>query len=72
MSDDDREFLERIRQAQEESADMSLFQDAETTSIGESIVEEPPEPIEIVDDPFTSDKDRLVENVGHGKPNQLL
>ena len=56
LSDDDREFLERIRQAQEESADMSLFQDAETTSIGESIVEEPPEPIEIVDDPFTSDK----------------
>ena len=56
LSDDDREFLERIRQAQEESADMSLFQDAETTSIGESIVEEPPEPIEIVDDPFTSGK----------------
>ena len=56
LSEDDREFLERIRQAQEESADLSLFQDSETTSIGESIVEEPPEPIEIVDDPFTSSK----------------
>ena len=56
LSEDDREFLERIRQAQEESADLSLFQDSETTSIGESIVEEPPEPIEIVDDPFTSNK----------------
>jgi len=56
LSEDDREFLERIRQAQEESADLSLFQDSETTSIGESIVEEPPEPIEIVDDPFTSGK----------------
>lgn len=56
LSEDDREFLERIRQAQEESADLSLFQDSETTSIGESIVETPPEPIEIVDDPFTSGK----------------
>ena len=56
LSDDDREFLERIRQAQEESADLSLFQDAETTTIGESVVETPPEPIEIVDDPFTSGK----------------
>ena len=56
LSEDDREFLERIRQAQEESADLSLFQDSETTSIGESIVEKPPEPIEIVDDPFTSSK----------------
>lgn len=68
LSEDDREFLERIRQAQEESADLSLFQDSETTSIGESIVEEPPEPIEIVDDPFTSSKPiDWTEMLGAGK-----
>jgi hypothetical protein len=68
LSEDDREFLERIRQAQEESADLSLFQDSETTSIGESIVETPPEPIEIVDDPFTSSKPiDWTEMLGAGK-----
>jgi len=68
LSEDDREFLERIRQDQEESADLSLFQDSETTSIGESIVEEPPEPIEIVDDPFTSSKPiDWTEMLGAGK-----
>ena len=68
LSEDDREFLERIRQAQEESADLSLFQDSETKSIGESIVEEPPEPIEIVDDPFTSSKPiDWTEMLGAGK-----
>ncbi|HCX21318.1 MAG TPA: hypothetical protein DHN29_05345 [Cytophagales bacterium] len=57
LSDDDREFLERIRQAQEESADMSLFQDnGSNVSIGESVEETPPEPIEIVADPFTTDR----------------
>ena len=70
LSEDDREFLERIRQAQEESADLSLFQDSETTSIGESIVEKPPEPIEIVDDPFTSSKPiDWSEMLGAGKTN---
>tara|TARA_B100000029_G_scaffold514515_1_gene617669 strand:+ start:9242 stop:10402 length:1161 start_codon:yes stop_codon:yes gene_type:complete len=60
LSDDDRAFLERIREAQQETADMSLFKDGgDSISIGESVQQEPetpPEPIEVVADPFTSEK----------------
>ena len=55
LSEDDKAFLDRIREAQSESADISLFQDGE---IGETVVEEtavPAEPIEIPKDPFTTD-----------------
>lgn len=56
LSEDDKEFLDRIREAQKETADMSLFQEG-GESIGESIESEPEpdEPIEIPVDPFTAD-----------------
>lgn len=43
LSDEDKAFLDRIRDAQDSSADMTLFQDTEI-SIGESVSE--PEPVE--------------------------
>lgn len=51
LSEDDVAFLDRIREAQGETADMTLFQDS--SSIGE-VVEpaKPPEPVEVVKDPF--------------------
>lgn len=51
LSEDDVAFLDRIREAQNETADMTLFQ--ESSSIGE-VVEpaKPPEPVEVVVDPF--------------------
>ena len=43
LSEEDKAFLDRIREAQDSSADMTLFQDSEI-SIGESVSE--PEPVE--------------------------
>jgi len=43
LSDEDKAFLDRIREAQDSAADMTLFQDSEI-SIGESVSE--PEPVE--------------------------
>ena len=42
LSDEDKAFLDRIREAQDSSADMTLFQDSEI-SIGESVSEPEPE-----------------------------
>ncbi len=60
LDDSDKEFLERIRAAQNDSADMTLFQsDDDSTSvmsIGESVDTAPapaPEPAELPKDPFT-------------------
>ena len=51
LSEDDVAFLDRIREAQSETADMTLFQDS--SSIGEVVEpEKPPEPVEVVKDPF--------------------
>jgi len=56
LSDEDKAFLDRIREAQDSAADMTLFQDSEI-SIGESVSE--PEPVEDntppPQDPFLSD-----------------
>lgn len=56
LSDEDKAFLDRIREAQDSSADMTLFQDSEI-SIGESVDE--PEPVEDAgpppQDPFLVD-----------------
>lgn len=45
LSDEDKAFLDRIREAQDSSADMTLFQDSEM-SIGESVSEPEPEVID--------------------------
>ena len=51
LSEDDVAFLDRIREAQSETADMTLFQDS--SSIGEVVEpEKPPEPVKVVKDPF--------------------
>lgn len=61
LDDSDKEFLERIRAAQNDSADMTLFQSdddssSDLVSIGESVSTAPapaPEPVELPKDPFT-------------------
>ena len=54
LSEDDKAFLDRIREAQQETADITLFQ--EGGSIGETVEPEPPAPpVEIPKDPFTTD-----------------
>ena len=55
LSEDDKAFLDRIREAQNETADMTLFQE---NSIGDTVAETPEvpaEPIEIPQDPFKAD-----------------
>tara|TARA_R110000751_G_scaffold185283_4_gene291707 strand:- start:311 stop:1471 length:1161 start_codon:yes stop_codon:yes gene_type:complete len=52
LSDDDKAFLDRIREAQDSSADMTLFQDSEM-SIGESVSE--PEPVPVDNTPPPTD-----------------
>ncbi len=57
LSDEDKAFLDRIREAQDSSADMTLFQDSEI-SIGESVSEPEPEAIDDTpppQDPFLVD-----------------
>ncbi len=49
LSEEDKAFLDRIREAQDSSADMTLFQDSEI-SIGES-VESEPEPVDTTPPP---------------------
>jgi uncharacterized protein YidB (DUF937 family) len=65
LDDSDKEFLERIRAAQNDSADMTLFQSDDDSpaptgsgfvNIGESVETAPapaPEPVELPKDPFT-------------------
>ena len=57
LSEEDKAFLDRIRDAQDSSADMTLFQDTEI-SIGESVSEPEPEPVDTTPppkDPFLVD-----------------
>lgn len=54
LSEDDKAFLDRIREAQQETADMTLFQEGD--SIGETVEPEPPAPpVELPKDPFKTE-----------------
>ena len=72
LSEDDKEFLDRIREAQKETVDMSLFQEG-GESIGESVESEPEpvEPLEVPVDPFNTDEPvNWYDMLGEGRGNK--